>query len=56
LAYADAVTATRPDLAPEVRRLLTQYAQLRYGVAPSSFVDEVREFEREVGALTVRLT
>jgi transglutaminase-like putative cysteine protease len=56
LAYAESVTATRPDLAPAVRRLLAQYAQLRYGVPPHSFADEVREFERSVGALTVRST
>jgi transglutaminase-like putative cysteine protease len=54
LAYGDAVAANRPDLAPEVRRLLAQYAQLRYGVEPRAYTDEVREFERGVGALTVR--
>jgi protein-glutamine gamma-glutamyltransferase len=56
LAYADIVGKERPDLAPEVRRLLARYAELRYGAPPEperSLESEVKEFERGVGALTV---
>ncbi len=57
LAYADAVSAKRPDLAPRVRQLLARYAELRYG-APSAAArsreEQVKDFERGVGALTLR--
>ncbi len=53
LAYAGALGAHRPDLAPEVGRLLARYAELRYGDEVSSYDTQVKEFERDVGALTL---
>jgi transglutaminase-like putative cysteine protease len=56
LAYADMVGKERPDLAPEVKRLLARYAELRYGVRPAGaqlYQTEINEFERSVGALVI---
>ena len=55
LAYADAVSKRRPDLAAGVRSLLTRYAELRYGVPPhdGSQADDVARFERDVARLSV---
>jgi transglutaminase-like putative cysteine protease len=55
LAFADEIARRRPDLAPEMQRLLQRYAQLRYGrTEQSTYQPEVREFVREVSRLTVR--
>jgi protein-glutamine gamma-glutamyltransferase len=35
LAYARRVAGARPDLADELERLCTRYAELRYGLAPT---------------------
>ncbi|MGH8298013.1 MAG: transglutaminase TgpA family protein [Steroidobacteraceae bacterium] len=51
LAYAQVIVGYRPDLAPRVRPLLEQYAQLRFG--PPSDRD-LRSFERAVARLSVR--
>jgi transglutaminase-like putative cysteine protease len=59
LAYADAVSEKRPELAQNVRVLLTRYAELRYGKAQptaESYISELREFERAVASLSVRST
>ena len=55
LAYADTVSSKRPDLAHGVRKLLMQYAELRYG-APreASRADDIAGFERDVARLSVR--
>jgi transglutaminase-like putative cysteine protease len=53
LAYADTLSAQRPDLPPEVRRLFTRYAELRFGAEAGSYDADVRDFERGVGALTL---
>jgi len=54
LAYADAVSEKRPDLAGGVRTLLARYAELRYG-APrgESRADEIAGFERDVARLSL---
>ncbi len=54
-AYADAVTAGRPELAEAVCVLLEQYAQLRFGESardPAS--REVTSFEQGVARLRIR--
>jgi transglutaminase-like putative cysteine protease len=59
LAYADAVSEKRPDLALRVRQLLMRYAELRYGTAPPTaelYASELRDFERAVASLTVKST
>lgn len=53
LAYADTLAAKSPNLAPEIRRLLARYAELRYGQEAPSYDTEVKEFERSVAALTL---
>jgi hypothetical protein len=56
VAYADMVGKERPDLAPEVKRLLARYAELRYGVPPARaqlYEAEIKEFELGVGALVL---
>jgi transglutaminase-like putative cysteine protease len=54
LAYADAVSEKRPDLAGTVRGLLTRYAELRYGAARAeSRTDDIAGFEREVARLSL---
>ncbi len=55
LAYAQAVTRYRADLAPHVGPLLEQYANLRFG--PSSdpaYARDLRSFERAVSRLSIR--
>jgi transglutaminase-like putative cysteine protease len=56
VAYADAVSASRPDLAESVRALLTRYTELRYGppATTQSYAVEVKAFERAVARLKVR--
>jgi transglutaminase-like putative cysteine protease len=56
VAYADAVSASRPDLAESVRALLTRYTELRYGAPATtqSYAVEVKAFERAVARLRVR--
>jgi transglutaminase-like putative cysteine protease len=51
LAYAQVIIRFRPDLAPRVRPLLKQYADLRFG--PGSDRD-LRSFERAVAHLSLR--
>jgi hypothetical protein len=54
LAYADAVTERRPDVASSVRSLLMKYAELRYGPPRAdSQRAEIIAFERTVARLTV---
>lgn len=53
LAYAQVIIRSRPDLAPRVRPLLEEYADLRFG--PGSDRD-LRSFERAVARLSVRRT
>jgi protein-glutamine gamma-glutamyltransferase len=52
LAYADAVTASRPDLAGPIRPLLEEYARLRFGRSTGD-ASEVFAFERDVKRLRV---
>jgi hypothetical protein len=49
LAFADAITASRPDLATTVTPLLTHYASLRFG--PSANPTNIANFERAVKRL-----
>ncbi|MDB6089706.1 MAG: transglutaminase [Gammaproteobacteria bacterium] len=57
IAYAEAVTEIRPDVAPRVRPLLTRYAELRYGgPAGPSHATDVTSFERAVARLSVGKT
>lgn len=51
LAYAELITRARPDLIPQVRPLLEQYAELRFGPAPNP---DLRSLERAITHLTVR--
>jgi transglutaminase-like putative cysteine protease len=51
LAYAQLITGLRPDLAPQVRPLLEQYAELRFGASSNP---DLRSFERAVTHLKVR--
>jgi protein-glutamine gamma-glutamyltransferase len=54
LAYADTISSKRPDLAQGVRKLLTQYAELRYGAPRAeSRADDIAGFERDVARLIV---
>lgn len=54
IAYADAVSASRPDLTRSVRSLLTRYAELRYGApVTASRAADVAGFERAVARLSV---
>jgi protein-glutamine gamma-glutamyltransferase len=49
LAYAAALRAARPDLAPAVQALLAHYAWLRYGApVPATRAHDVEEFARAV--------
>jgi transglutaminase-like putative cysteine protease len=55
LAYAQAIIRRRPDLAPRVRPLLDEYAELRFGPATErTNASDVRTFERAVARLSVR--
>jgi len=54
LAFADAISRRRPDLANEMRPLVMRYADLRYGREhEASYAAEVRDFERKVSRLKV---
>lgn len=54
LAYAQAVVRLRPDLATNVRPLLQEYAELRFGPASGRTPDQdLRTFERAVARLSV---
>lgn len=52
LAYADSVSAHRPDLATPVRALLRRYATLRYG-RKSAEPSDIAAFERGVATFNV---
>jgi hypothetical protein len=52
LAFADAITAQRPDLDATVRPLLTHYANLRFGT-PATTAD-IASLERSINRLRVR--
>jgi len=56
LAYADAISTGRPDLARGVQDLLARYAQLRYGApaADEDYMAEVRDFERTAASLSIQ--
>ena len=55
LAYAQVFGKYRPDLAPEVRPLLEQYADLRFGPTSASAHDQtIRILERAISRLSVR--
>lgn len=55
LAYAQAITQHRPDLALQVRPLLESYAALRFGPTSAPTPDrDLRKFERSVARLSVR--
>jgi transglutaminase-like putative cysteine protease len=55
LAYADAVSGQRPDLAQGVGPLLARYADLRYGAAceEPARAHDIAKFERDVARLSV---
>jgi hypothetical protein len=55
LAYADEVSACRPDVAARVRALLERYAQLRYGApVPPTRARDIDEFRQAVARLSLR--
>jgi protein-glutamine gamma-glutamyltransferase len=56
LAYADSVSAHRPDLDNSVRALLTRYADLRYGRPAEAHPNAVALFERDVSRFRARST
>jgi transglutaminase-like putative cysteine protease len=51
LAYATAIGTRRPDIAPDAKRLLETYMQLRFGneIGEAQRTDAIRSFERAVG-------
>jgi transglutaminase-like putative cysteine protease len=56
LAYADAVSEKRPDLAPRVRALAVDYARLRFGPTDPDSARRVTDFARSVSQLKIRPT
>jgi transglutaminase-like putative cysteine protease len=55
LAYAQAISQHRPDLAPQVGPLLESYAALRFGPTSAPTPDRaLRQFERAVSHLSIR--
>jgi protein-glutamine gamma-glutamyltransferase len=55
LSFASTVMAYRPDLEPDVGRLLHRYAQLRYGTpAPGPRAADIEAFRRSVRRLSLR--
>lgn len=55
LAYGQVILRYRPDLAPQARLLLEDYARLRFGPpSDSAHAPNLRAFERAVGRLSVR--
>jgi transglutaminase-like putative cysteine protease len=54
LSFAATVSASRPDLEPAVRPLLTRYAQLRYGpTAPDTRERDIEDFSRAVARVSL---
>lgn len=53
LAYAQALSRLRPDLAPRVQPLLQDYAQLRFGSSSHAHSRNLRAFERAVAGLSI---